>query len=108
MKIEHMDGAHDDILMSYLIGLYAILYLTEYMKRFVKITNDLNSNSSNTQSDELQAKRVQNLKKIKTHYSENTGSVIDTIERKIDPYRPTETPKGKISRRSALFNSLMG
>lgn len=35
-KIEHSESGHDDILMSYLIGMYAILFEQESMKRFLK------------------------------------------------------------------------
>lgn len=34
-KIEHSDSGHDDILMSYLIGLFAILFEQKSMKRFL-------------------------------------------------------------------------
>lgn len=38
-KIEHANGKHDDVVMSYLIGLYPLLYDTNISK-FVKVTYD--------------------------------------------------------------------
>lgn len=42
-KIEHQDGAHDDILMSYLIGLYAYRYENKTTNRLIKVIEDDNS-----------------------------------------------------------------
>ena len=39
-KIEHSSNGHDDLLMSYLIGMYTILYEQEALKRFVKVVED--------------------------------------------------------------------
>lgn len=40
LKVEHSSNGHDDLLMSYLIGMYTILYEQEALKRFVKVVED--------------------------------------------------------------------
>ena len=39
-KIEHSAAGHDDLLFSYLIGVYALRYESTSMKRFLKVIAD--------------------------------------------------------------------
>jgi len=53
-KIEHQTGFHDDLLFSYLIGLYALLY-SNSINKFVKNISDMtdNENTSNSSNNIL-------------------------------------------------------
>lgn len=48
MKIEHQNGFHDDLLFSYLIGMYALLYCTKSINKFVKNVSDLTNDEKST------------------------------------------------------------
>jgi hypothetical protein len=59
-KIEHRDGGHDDILMSWLVSCYALLYGNNTSK-FVKVTSD----GVGPVSEEENRKKTQVIRSIK-------------------------------------------
>ena len=62
-KIEHSDNGHDDILFSYLVAIYALLYEQSSMKRFLKvIVDDENYINENPEDKEKRERKSSNLK----------------------------------------------
>lgn len=56
-KIEHSDSGHDDVIFSYLVAMYAVLYEGKYMNKFLKTKHDTLSESLLTNPEEVIHKR---------------------------------------------------
>lgn len=69
-KIEHRDGCHDDCLMSYLIGLYMILYGLNSSK-FIKVTHTGKFNEENKASESGRKRVIHNINVINTISSDD-------------------------------------
>lgn len=65
-KIEHREGAHDDVIFSYLIGLYALRYMTESTKVLIKRSNPANFKSSYISENSEIKKEDETTKKLST------------------------------------------
>ena len=119
-KIEHSDSGHDDILMSYLIGLFAILFEQKSMKRFLTNIYD-DEDIFDVPKEELEARKNKAMRigKINSQIqrSNSTGLTklleeegffkhdVKTIEDEIIEAKKAKRSKsGSINRFRNLFN----
>lgn len=69
-KIEHRDGCHDDCLMSYLIGLYMILYGLNAGK-FIKISHTGKFNEEQVETDNSKQRVIKNIATVQRITTDN-------------------------------------
>lgn len=72
-KIEHKDGCHDDCLMSYLIGMYMILYGNSAGK-FIKVTHTNAYNEDEKITDSAKERMKRNINSNRMIMNEDTGA----------------------------------
>lgn len=87
-KIEHQDGFHDDSLMSYLIGLYTLLYGTNTNK-FIKNISSITSENQITQN-QIISERINNLYDTIDRYKVNNNMSNQIIEKYLNS-KPTSS-----------------
>lgn len=79
-KINHMNGEHDDLTMSYLIGLYVLIYSNNRNKFFKNISND----PINAETKKVISNQVKQFKKFAKFNNEETmNNIINNYD--IDP-----------------------
>lgn len=106
-KIEHSDSGHDDILMSYLIGLFAILFEQKSMKRFLTNIYD-DEDIFDVPEEELEARKNKSnmITRINSQIQDNkmTGLTKILHEEGFFTDRP-KTLEDEIKERKAARNS---
>ena len=105
-RIDHRTGEHDDLIMSYLIGLYVLIHSTNRNK-FFKVVSNKPINSETKSEISKQAKRIQNL----SNFNKNEMDIefqellLETEKQQILINESKKIPKNSKSRKFAnVFN----
>lgn len=106
-KIEHGAGFHDDSLMSYLIGLYALIYGTN-MNKFLKEISDRTFDTGN--ADKTMVNRIKNLSSPYENYTDFSTSqrIIDDFLDPKNPMNPANNPDNRNAKRIRMINFIIG
>lgn len=115
-KIEHKSGCHDDCLMSYLVGMYMILYGNNSSK-FIKVTHTNQFNEEDNIQDNAKTRIKKsinstrmimnndiNAKKLEDFLNGYNKMVID--ETNHNSSKPVNIKNGNIKRGISFLNSL--
>lgn len=82
-KIEHSQGFHDDLLFSYLIGLYPLLY-SNSINKFLKNISDLTDDKVKNKKSEIITKRILSMNNTINNEENLTDKIINDFSRNIE------------------------